>query len=87
MDELLTEMRQDLKELKAHMVDLVRQGAVHNQILETHERRSTNLEDRFKPIEQTWVFVSKLSAIVLTGGALAGSMMALAEAARFVLRK
>lgn len=39
-------MESDIKEIKAHVIELVKQGAVHNTLLQEHERRSIALEKR-----------------------------------------
>lgn len=68
MEELkdtIVEMRADVKEVKEHVIKLVAQGAVHNTVLTQHEQRSTNLENRVKPIEDAYRFVGKLCASIL----------------------
>lgn len=40
------------------------QLAVNNKILETHERRSTNLEERVKPLEDSHIFFNKMAKVV-----------------------
>jgi len=52
-DDILKEIKADVKEVKIQVLELVRQGAVANTTLIEHERRSTNLETRVKPIEDT----------------------------------
>lgn len=74
MDELhprVVELISDVKEIKAGQIELIKQGAIHNQILDKHERRSTNLEDRFKPVEDTYKFLVKLTAAIAILGAVA----------------
>lgn len=82
----MDEIRNDVKEMKRMLVELVKQGAIHNEVLTQHEKRSTQLEERFKPIEQSWVFISKMSAVVMTGGAMATAMVAMKEAVKYLLR-
>lgn len=82
----MEEIRHDIKEIKNLVLDLVKQSAIHNVVLAEHEKRSTQLEERFKPIEQSWVFVSKAAAVVMTGGALATAMVAMKEAVQYLLR-
>jgi hypothetical protein len=76
MDEIVKEIRQDVKEL-------IKQGAVHNALLLEHERRSialqtglelqkTEIDSRLKPIE---AHVSNVENVVkgilkVVGGAL-----------------
>lgn len=50
-------------EFKVHEI-AVQQG-VNNKILEEHHRRSTNLEERVKPLEQSQVFFNKLAKTLL----------------------
>ena len=49
---------QDVKEIKGLVIDLVKQGATHNELLRQHEARSLALQKgqelldvRFKPVE------------------------------------
>jgi len=64
MKEQLDEIRQDVKEL-------VKQGAIHNTLLQTHEARSLALqsniekiETRLTPVEQHVSLVSKMLKII-----------------------
>lgn len=66
MDDHLAEIKADVKEIKGLVIQLVAQGAVHNEILSTHEKRSTNLEDRFEPIEKDYIFKSRLFTSILS---------------------
>lgn len=65
MDDHLAEIKQDVKEIKVMVIELVKQGAIQNTTLIEHERRSTNLEGRFEPIEKDFVFRSKLYSSIL----------------------
>lgn len=65
MDDL-SDLKSDVKEIKAQVLELVKQGAVNTSTLIQHERRSTNLEDRFKPVEDSHIFVRKLGAVLLS---------------------
>lgn len=49
------------------------QLAVNTKILDEHQRRSTQLEERFKPIEEHVVFVNKLAKIIAATAALGAS--------------
>lgn len=42
----MDDFKDDIREIKGHVLDLVKQGAVHNELLKEHERRSLALEDR-----------------------------------------
>lgn len=68
MPDLLQEVRLDVKEIKGQVVELVKQGAINTVVLQEHERRSTNLESRLKPIERIYFFCTiggSLSLFVL----------------------
>lgn len=45
-------LHEDLLEVKSHLIDLVKQGAINTQTLVEHERRSTNMEQRLFPLEE-----------------------------------
>lgn len=60
------------------------QLAVNNKILETHERRSTNLEERVIPLEQSHLFFNKLSKGMM---ALLGIIASCAAAYHYLLSK
>lgn len=64
MDELVREIHADIKLMRGQLVELIKQGAVHNQILLEHEKRSTALETRLAPIEETHHFMTKFSGVV-----------------------
>lgn len=61
----MDDLKQDVKEIKSHVIELVKQSAIHNQILSEHEKRSTSLETRLKPIEDTYVFIAKLAGTMM----------------------
>lgn len=73
----MDEIKQDVKDIKAAVGELVKQGAIHNHILAEHEKRSTLLEERVKPLENDLQFRTKLTA-VLTGGSGALAVIATA---------
>lgn len=63
----MDDLRQDLKEIKALLMDLIREDAKHNEILRTHEARSIALQQEVKlleaqlnPIRDHVSFVEKL---------------------------
>jgi len=71
---------QDVKEIKSLVIDLVKQGAVHNTLLLTHEARSLALQKsqelldaRFKPVE-THVYLIDLF-LKLLGAVATGSLV------------
>lgn len=70
-DEILKEIKSDIKEIKGHLIDLIKQGAVSNQTLIEHERRSTNLETRFEPIEKD-VYLARRLAVFFTSSGMIG---------------
>lgn len=72
----MDELKSDVKEIKSFVVELVKQGAIHNTILKEHERRSTNLETRMVPIEQDHIFRTKLSSYLIGGGGIIGLLLA-----------
>lgn len=79
MEPLLTEIGKDVREIKTQVIELVKQGAIHNQILAQHERRSTNLEDRVKPIEDDYKFRHKLFILLIGGGGLVGIVLGILQ--------
>lgn len=72
-----TKLSNDLAEIKSALLELIKQGAVHNQILAEHEKRSTSLEDRFGPIEDDFKFYRKL---LVVGGGVIGVLTFLIKA-------
>ena len=79
MDELAKEVARDVREIKDQILELVKQGAVMNQTLIEHERRSTNLEQRLKPIEDTHVFLGKFAGVVITLSGVIGALLSLSK--------
>lgn len=55
----MDDVKRDVKEIKEHVVELVKQGAVHNHLLKEHERRSLALEARLGPVEKHVDWVEK----------------------------
>lgn len=86
MDELVREIRQDVKEIKSGMVELIKQGAIHNMILKEHERRSTNLESRILPIEDEKKFRSKAFTAILGLGGLMGVLISTLKLVEMIKR-
>lgn len=72
----MDELRQDVKEIKTFVIDLVKQGAIHNQILQEHEKRSTQLEIRLTPLENDYAFRHKLFAVTMALAGVSGSIFA-----------
>jgi hypothetical protein len=62
MDDM-QELKQDVKEIKTQIVELVKQGAVHNHLLKEHERRSLALESQMKPVQRHVDWVEKVLKI------------------------
>lgn len=80
MDELLLkEIKDDVKEVKSHLIDLVKLAAVHNQILAEHEKRSTSLETRIVPLEDTHKFTHRLYSFIIGLGAVSGALLAIVK--------
>lgn len=77
----MDELKADVKEIKQQVVELVKQGAVHNHLLKEHEARSIALQQsieiqekdfaaRLRPVEKHVDFVNtvlKFSGAVLIG--------------------
>lgn len=72
----MDELQQDVKEIKGYVVDLLKQGAIHNTILLEHEKRSTQLETRLTPLESDYVFRHKLFSVAIAVAGVAGSIFA-----------
>jgi hypothetical protein len=75
-------MTEDLKEMRADIKDLIKQGAVHNELLRTHEARSLALQEMLKlqaqeiePIKDHVKFVS--SFLKWAGGLAAAALAAI----------
>lgn len=51
MDDI-KEVKADVKEIKIEVLKLVTQGAVHNELLKEHERRSLALENKTELLEK-----------------------------------
>lgn len=63
----MDDIKKDLKEIKVTLVELVKEGAVHNHLLREHERRSLALEAKISPIEK---HVSWMETVLKFGGAV-----------------
>lgn len=70
LNETLHEIKTDMKEVRKDIQELVKQGAIMNETLIEHERRSTNLETRVKPLEDIHIFFSKAGAVILFLGSI-----------------
>lgn len=73
----MDELKQDVKEIKVFVIELVKQGAIHNTILAEHEKRSTQLETRLTPIEADYTFRKKTYQVILSLLGVSGAIMAL----------
>lgn len=78
MDDKLHLLIADVKDIKSDVKELLKQSAVHNQILSEHERRSTQLEERFTPVEHTYVFGAKAAVVLGLIATLLGLWQAIA---------
>ena len=57
----------------------------HNTtILDEHHKRSTQLEERIKPLEDSQIFFNKLSKVIMGAG---GAVAALASAYHYLFTK
>jgi len=73
-------LKEDLKEIKTDIKELIKQGAIHNVLLQTHEARSLALQQEqklqaqaLKPIQTHVDFVNtagKTILAILTGVAI-----------------
>jgi hypothetical protein len=73
-------LKEDLKEIKVDIKELIKQGAVHNVLLQTHEARSLELQARqdllakeLSPIKKHVDFVNilgKTTLAIVTGVAI-----------------
>lgn len=73
----MEEIKEDVKEIKADLKELIKQGAIHNVLLQTHEARSLALQKaqelqaaELKPIKTHVDFMNvllKTSGAVLVG--------------------
>lgn len=75
----MDELKQDVKDIKVLVIELVKQGAVHNQILGEHEKRSTSLETRLLPIEADYSFRHKLFSVVLAVAGFVSTVIAIVK--------
>lgn len=66
----IQEIKGDLKEVKTAVGSMLREMAVNNHILAEHERRSTNLETRMEPIEDSYKFTNRIVTVFLSGGGI-----------------
>lgn len=80
MDDLLSRV----KDMQTDIRELVKQGAIHNQTLIEHERRSTNLESRITPLESDKLFQHKLYSSILGLGALSTALVSIVKLLHFV---
>ncbi len=76
----MEELKQDVKDIKTIVTALQVQGGIHNEILRTHEQRSLGLEERFRPVEETYVAFIKGMGILVGSVAFIGSILGLYKA-------
>jgi len=69
-------------EMKVHEQAI--QLGLNNRILDEHHKRSLNLEERVKPLEQSHVFFNKMSKVLLT---VVGVLASIASIYRYLLSK
>ena len=68
--EKINDIALTVKELKQLQMEQMKADTVDHHILLEHEKRSTQLEGRMLPLEQDWVFRSRLWKLVGSGGLL-----------------
>jgi hypothetical protein len=76
----MDQLKEDMREIKADLKELIKQGAVHNILLQTHEARSLELQARqdilakeLSPIKKHVDFVNllgKTTLAIVTGVAI-----------------
>ncbi len=71
MQKLVEQMAADLSDIKSQLTEIHKVLAVNTHIMQVHERRSLQLEERFKPVEDDLRFRARISSWVWAGG-LAG---------------
>ena len=64
------EIKHDVREIRADVKELVKQGAVHNSLLKEHEKRSTSLETRISPLEKDFHLRTRMFAVLFGSGGL-----------------
>lgn len=68
MSDDIKEVKTDVKEIKTAVIDLVKQGAVHNELLKEHERRSLALEAAVSPVawhSKIFAFLGAVAVVIL----------------------
>ena len=70
-------MQEDIKEIKQEITIQGKQLAVSTHIINEHERRSTQLEERFKPIEDNYKFQHKAMIVLSGASGVIGAIMTL----------
>lgn len=82
-------MSEDLRELRQDVKELIKQGAVHNELLRTHEARSLALQEMLKlqaqEIEPIKDHVKFVSSFLKWSGGIAATAIA-AFIVQFALR-
>ncbi len=75
-----------LHEVRADVKELVKQGAVHNELLRQHEQRSTQLENRMIPLEGDYTFRRKAASMLTYLIGTLGSLAAIIETVRYFFK-
>ena len=57
LSEILVQLLTELTNIKDQLHEIDKKQAIHNEILEEHQRRSTQLEERMKPVEDHVKFI------------------------------
>lgn len=77
MDPRVDELLVRIKDLSSDIKELIKQGAIQNEVLKEHEKRSTQLEHRVDPLEKDKEFRAKLYSTILGLGALAAAVLSI----------
>lgn len=75
MKELLEKLAKDVEKIREDQVELIKQGAIHNELLKTHEARSLALQEDLKltkksfelemqPIKSHVSFINNIAKII-----------------------
>lgn len=75
----MEELKADIKEIKVFVIELVKQGAIHNTVLAEHEKRSTSLETRIVPIEADLSFRHKMWTTIVSILSVIGVLISIAK--------
>ena len=75
----MQDIKADLKAIKLLCNDIGTKQAVHTEVLNRHERRSTNLEGRMLPIEKHVAMFSGVGKALIIAASIAGLILAVSR--------